>query len=348
MQTPAYLAEEESLFRRDPRAAAIQWFKEAGFGLFMHYGIYSILGRGEWVQLREAIPLAEYRRLKDRFTAERFDADFITDLAMDAGMRYVNITSRHHDSFCLFRTGQTDYSSVESPAKRDLVQELADACRSKRLGLFLYYSYALDWAHPWFPSRESGIRNARPDYAEPEPSYLWRKDEDTEKYIEFVHSQLGELLTQYGPIAGIWLDPIAPYYDRPDLFPVDETYALIRSLQPQCLISFKQGANGDEDFVAPEHEVAIHRIKNDVARRAWDMNRGKPAEICTTLQPRFWGHNREDDGKHRRPDDVMKMLSSAREQNANLLLNTGPLADGSIPREDVDTLREVGRRLRSP
>ena len=122
---PSYLKGHADLFAKDPKAAALAWFREARFGLFMHYGLYSLLGRGEWVMYQEQIPVAEYEKLDGQFRADKFDADFITDLARDAGMSYVNITARHHDSFCLFRTNQTDFNSVESPAKRDLVGELA-------------------------------------------------------------------------------------------------------------------------------------------------------------------------------------------------------------------------------
>lgn len=342
--TPPHLKDHAALFRENPRKASLAWFQKARFGLFMHYGVYSLLGHGEWVMLNEKIPVAEYGRLKDRFTAAKFDADFITDLAAAAGMKYVNITSRHHDSFSLFRTKQSDFNSVEAPAKRDLVAELAEACRRKGLGLFLYYSYAADWRHPYFYPREAGWQSARPAYARPEPAYLWRKDADFAHYIDFVHAQLRELLTQYGPLAGIWLDPIRGYYARPDLFPIEKTYSLIRSMQPWCLISFKQGANGDEDFVAPERKADAKVGESEVARRAMEKNRGKPIEICNTLQPHAWGHDSRDDGKHKNTDAVMAMLADAAERKGNLLLNTGPLADGSIHPDDVRTLREVGRR----
>src|SRR5512139_529619 len=123
------------------REQSMDWFRKARFGLFMHYGVYSILGRGEWVMFNEAIPVAEYSKLKDRFTADRFDADKICDMAAAAGMKYVNMTARHHDSFCLFKTGQTDFSSVASPARRDLIGELTAAARKRGLGIFYYYSY---------------------------------------------------------------------------------------------------------------------------------------------------------------------------------------------------------------
>jgi len=352
---PSYLSDYRQLYAQNPRQAALAWFQEARFGLFMHYGLYSLLGRHEWVMFREAIPVAEYEKLKDQFTAERFDADYITDMALDAGMRYVNITTRHHDSFCLFESSVSDYTSVQSPAGRDLVGELAEQCQQKGLGLFLYYSYALDWRHPYFYPREYNPI-ARPDYAAPEPRYKWRKDEDSQHYIDFVHAQIRELLTQYGPIAGIWFDPIMGYYARPDLFPIAETYALIRSLQPQALISFKQGANGDEDFAAPERtgHSLVERVLDQhgpasaaVAEAAWAKNKDRHNEICDTLQPGAWGYQAADDGQHHTPEEVIEMLESAASQRCNLLLNTGPLPDGSIHPQDAQTLREVGKILRS-
>lgn len=331
------------------REKMLDWFQEARFGLFMHYGIYSILAHGEWVQLREKIPVTEYSELQKKFTANSFDVDFITDLALEAGMKYVNLTARHHDSFCLFDTKQTRYSSMNAPARRDLIGELTDACQRKGLGIFYYYSYAADWKHPYFYSREAGLpiwASARPDYDEPQPEYKWEKDADFQKYIDFAHAQITELLTQYGEISGLWLDPIMGYYARPDLFPIEETYALIRRLQPGCLICFKQGANGDEDYVAPERTMHAHRRGGEVGRRAWELNKGKRGEICDTLQPRVWGYDKRNDAEHRDADWVMKSLEEAETLNANLLLNTGPLPEGDIHEVDVKTLREVGRRLR--
>ena len=354
IQVPSYLRGFEDLYAQDPRGAALAWFKEARFGLFMHYGLYSLLGRGEWVLQKEAIPLAEYEQLQAQFTAERFDADFITDLALEAGMGYVNLTSRHHDSFCLFDSQVSDYTSVRSPAGRDLIGELAEQCAQKGLGLFIYYSYALDWRHPYFYPRDF-FDAARPPYAQPEPRYQWEKDADFQHYVDFVHAQVRELLTHFGPVAGIWFDPIMGYYARPDLFPIDETYAMIRALQPQTLISFKQGASGGEDFYAPERHSAslADRVRQrvgpqaaQVAARAWELNKDKHGEICDTLQPGIWGYRKDDDGGHHTPGEVMEMLAHAEAQGCNLLLNTGPLPDGSIHPEDVATLREVGRRLR--
>ena len=349
---PSYLRVYSDLYKNYPKDAALEWFRNAKFGLFLHYGLYSLLGRGEWVMLRERIPLAEYEKLLPQFTAKNFDADFITDLAVEAGMSYINITSKHHDGFCLFGTKVDTFNSVVSPAKRDLIDDLSKACQSKGLGLFLYYSYFADWRHPYFYAREAGWQNARPAYEFDEPRYKWRKDEDFRIYVDDVHQHLKELLTNYGPIAGIWFDPIMGYYSRPDLFPIEETYALVRSLQPQTLISAKQGANGDEDFAAPErhgHSLA-DRFDDPVLKRAphlaWERNKEKHNEICDTLQPRVWGYKKSDDAKHKNADNVMQMLADAAAANCNLLLNTGPLPDGSIDSVDAATLREVGRRLK--
>ena len=343
---PTYLKEFKEEYRKNPREANLEWFKKAGYGMFIHYGLYSMLEKGEWVQLTDTIPVAEYAKLKDRFTAGRFNADEITDLAVKAGMEYITITSKHHDGFCLFKTKATDFNVMNSPAGRDLIKELYDACERKGLGLFLYYSYGADWKHPYFYSRENGWANARPAYTDPQPEYKFEKDADFKIYVDFVHQQLRELISQYPNIAGIWFDPIMGYYNRPDLYPIDSTYALIRRLSPHALISFKQGANGSEDFMAPEREGrAKVGEKFEVARLAYEKNKDKPREVCNTLQPHSWGYNRGDDGNHKTADDVIKMLEEAQKINANLLLNIGPKGDGSIPEEDVRALTEAGKKL---
>lgn len=343
---PAYLKEYREEYQADPRKANLKWFTDAGYGLFIHYGLYSILGRGEWVQLNDTIPVAEYAKLKDQFNAQNFNADFITDLVLEAGMKYITITAKHHDGFCLFRTEQTDFNSLNSPCERDLIDELYQACEKKGIGLFLYYSYGVDWKHPYAYEYDPKWRGSRPAYKEPQPEYKYEKPEDFRIYIDFAHDQLEEFLTQYPNIAGIWLDPIVGYYSKPELFPVDSTYKLIRSLSPHALISFKQGANGEEDFRAPERNAAA--IKSNqwpVALIAEEKNHNKPVEICNTLQRSAWGYNKSEDGKHKTAQEVLSIVEEAWEKGANLLLNTGPRGDGSITEEDVLALREAGKKL---
>ncbi|MEO6981483.1 MAG: alpha-L-fucosidase [Edaphobacter sp.] len=357
-EVPSYLRDYADAYRRNPRAAAMDWFRHANFGMFMHYGLYSQLGRAEWVMLRETIPFAQYVKLKDTFNPVRFDADAIVQCALDAKMKYVTLTAKHHEGFCLFRTRETTYNSTNSPTKKDLVGELAEACHKKGVGLFLYYSYGADWHHPYFCDPSAGWEDYRPAYKEKPAQYRWTKDADTRIYVNYAQNQVRELLTQYGPIAGIWFDPLMGYLARPDLFHLKETYAMIRRLQPQCLISFKQGGTGTEDFAAPErgvagigkyHTIAPDRRKNsiEVAAKAWASNRTKKIEICDTLQQFAWCYKKSDDGKHRGPAQMIPLAKDAWAQGANYLLNTGLLPDGSIAPEDVLTYRAVGKALPS-
>ncbi len=327
---PLCLKGYEDLYRQDPRQAALTWFREAEFGLFIHYGLYSLLEGyyrdkhsrpAEWVLKKCNVPLAEYEQLAERFTAAKFDADMITDMARDAGMKYVNITTRHHDSFCLWDTKTTEFKSTNTPAKRDLVAELAENCHQKGLGLCLYFSHGRDWRHPHGP--ESMFPATEVDYL---------------KYADYLSAQVTELLANYGPIAAIWLDGIGGAWNTQkaaggkDVLQTEALYEQIRGLQPQVLISYKQGYLGTEDFMAPE--------------RHFKEKPTKPLELCNTLQGYSWGYDRKDEGRHRKPNEVMKMLKDAKAMPANLLLNTGPLPDGSIHPEDIKTLKTVGRLLR--
>jgi alpha-L-fucosidase len=344
-KVPSYLKGYEELYARDPRKAAKQYFREARFGLFMHYGLYSLLEGhwqgehskpAEWVQFRGKIRVQEYEKLANKFTAEKFDTDFITDMVLDAGMKYINLTTRHHDSFCLFDSKYTEFKSTNSAAKRDLVGELSEQCQKKGLGFYLYYSHGRDWRHAHAPNNSGWGGAARPKYAPPEESYKYGEDHDLQIYVEFMKNQITELLTHYGPIGAIWLDGIGTprsRRDKIDLFKCQDLYDHIHSLQPQVLVSYKQGLLGTEDFKAPERHF---KGTSDV-----------PLEICDTLQPYSWGYDSKDDKGHKTADQVMEMLERARSMNANLLLNTGPLPDGSVHADDVKTLKEVGRRLRT-
>ena len=322
---PSYLKGYESQYRKDPRAAAVEWHRNAKWGLFVHYALASLRALtakqalkskensgAEWKQLKQGTP-EEFAKLKERFTAEKFDADFITDLALAAEMRYVNFTTRHLGDLYLFRTKGSEFTSLNSPAKRDLVAELAVQCQKKGLGLFLY---------------------CPPDVARTEPQEAFDRN----------RTVVRELLTQYGPVAGIWLDGVGSYYSEPQSYSrINELYALIRSLQPQCLISFKQGT-GTEDFVAPEG--LMHTKKEPIAEKAWALNAGKRGDICTNMQtsPPAWIYL--EGCEHIGADQVLELLADAFAQKANLTLNTGPLPDGSIHPSDVAALREAGARIR--
>ncbi|MEO0453848.1 MAG: alpha-L-fucosidase [Verrucomicrobiota bacterium] len=348
---PSYLKGYEKQFAEDPRAANLAWLSEAKYGLFLHFGLYSMIGNGEWIQIRnkpEPIPLDEYGALAEKFTAENFDAEFITDFAMKAGMKYINITAKHHDGYSLFDTQLSEFKTTNSPCGRDLIKELYEACERKGLALFLYYSYAADWKHPYFYPGNAGWKYAQPTYKKRPAEYKFEKDEDFENYIEFADGQVKELLTMFPNIAGIWFDPIMGYYGRPDLFRMEETYAMVRETSPHALISFKQGATGSEDFIAPERHMVnmVERVRKtfndksaEVAKAAWEKNQNKLREICNTMHTRSWGYKKND--KNKTAKDVIEMHKIAHEAGANLLLNIGPLPDGSLPQENIDAILEA-------
>lgn len=344
---PTYLHSYATTFQHDPHAANQQWFQEAKLGLFIHYGLYSLLGKGEWVQYADTIPYQTYSALQNQFTARDFDAEEIVTMAQAAGFKYITFTAKHHDGFCLFSTAQTAYNSILSPAKRDLVGELSEACDKHGMGLFLYYSYAADWHHPYFYPR-SLWEKARPAY-DPQPNeYLYQTTDDFRKYVDYVHAQLVELLTQY-KVAGIWFDPIKGFYANPSAFPIAETYALIRKHCPYALISFKQGANGTEDFMAPEHaQGALVGGGYPIAAEIYELNKGKYKEVCTTMQYNrpggkgsVWGYNAQ--AEHRNAEQVRRNIQAAMDGGYNLLLNVGPLPEGGIHPQDIKAFQDLSR-----
>lgn len=341
--TPGYLSGYKGEYAKDQHEAAIDWFRHARFGLFMHYGLYSLLGKDAWVQFNQKIPVKEYGNLKSKFTADHFDADFITNTALESGMRYVNLTTKHHDGFCLFKTSTTDFNSFDSPARRDLVGELAAACAKKGLGLSLYYSHGRDWRDPDAPNNDEWGGNARPKYATADPAYHTGGLHDLNRYIQQINTHMRELLTNYGPIASIWFDG----YDVPasgdvSKFHILETYALIRSLQKQCLISYKLGPTGLEDYYAPE----MGWIKDRLQKTAEMLSSGKPREICTSMSP-GWGYIAANVGKHFPESVIWGDLEFAASLDANLLLNSGLRPDGSMDPNDVQTLLQIGNRIRT-
>ena len=349
--SPRYLQGYESQWNCSPRLANLNWFQNAAFGLFIHYGLYSQLGRKEWVQYNEKIPVSKYEQLYDSFNPSHFDADFITDLALDAGMRYVTFTSCHHEGFCLWNSSVEMFNSYRA-VKRDLVRELAEQCDEKGLGFFTYFTYALNWRHPYSITRDI-FPMARPAYDFDEKRYSLTSVDEYRYFWDWSLACLKELCAIEYPLAGIWLDIIIAFYQQPRLVPVAETYEMIRSIRPEVLIAFKQGATGTEDFASPEFHFASlsHKLRAmgceegaQLADYAWQKNQHKHNEICMTLQDHGWGY--DETATHKSADVVWKNLAYAQAHNCNLLANVGPLPDGSIHPDDVACLKEVGRRIR--
>ncbi len=348
---PKYLEDYAATWETDPHQANLDWFADARWGLFMHYGLYAQMAAGEWVQFRRPVPIAEYEKLYDTFDPQNFDADFITDLALEAEMKYVNITACHHEGFCLWKSDVEAWNSYNA-CRRDLVRELAEQCDKKGLGFFTYFTHILNWRHPYAMTTDI-LPMARPPYEHDEPRYELTDPAEFSKFWEWSHGCMKELLELEYPLAGMWLDIIMGYYQAPDLIPIEETYRIIREMRPEALISFKQGATGTEDFASPErsfHSMA-DRLRDqgndrgaEIAASAFAGNRNKHNEVCMTLQENCWGYHQES--RHFTAAEVRQRLAEAHVNNCNMLANVGPLPDGSIHPDDIACLRACGKRIR--
>ena len=285
-------------------ADRVAWWREARFGMFIHYGLYSVLGRHEWVMNRERIPLAEYETLAGQFRADKYDARGHARLAREAGMKYMVLTTKHHEGFCLFDSKLTDYTAVNSAAGRDLVAEYVEAARAEGLGVGLYYSL-MDWHH------EDGARCLHDEAAR-------------RRFVAYIHGQVRELMTGYGKIDVLWYD--VPWPLKPDGWDSTGLNYMVRSVQPEILINNRSLL--PEDFDTPEQMV-----KASARYRAW--------ESCMTMNG-SWGYNYADT-VWKSPKDIICTLVSAAHAGGNFVLNIGPRGDGSVPEESVGRLREVGR-----
>jgi alpha-L-fucosidase len=311
------------------RLEARQWFHDARFGIFVHWGVYSQLGQGEWVMQNREIPVPTYEWLATAFNPVKFDARAWVSLAKDAGAKYITITSRHHDGFSMFHTAATKYNIVDwTPFKRDPLKELADECHRQGLKLFFYYSQ-LDWHNPdYWPRGGTGLNTGRPEQGS------WPR------YLDFMDSQLTELLTQYGSIGGIWFDGM---WDKPNAdWRLPATYALIHRLQPAALI-------------VPNHHKAplpgedVQTFEQDLpGANTAGFNTGEigslPLETSLTMND-SWGFNITDH-RFKSARELIGYLVRAAGNDANLLLNVGPRPDGTIQPEAVERLRQMGRWLK--
>jgi alpha-L-fucosidase len=308
---------------------ARQWFQDARFGMFIHWGVYSVLGDGEWVMNNRKIPIADYEKLPALFNPMEFNAAEWVALAKAAGMKYITITSKHHDGFAMFDSTVSDYDIVDrTPYKKDVLKALAEECRKQGVKLFFYYSQ-LDWHHPdYFPRGRTGQDAGRPDRG------------TFPKYLEYMNAQLRELLTNYGEIGGIWFDG---WWDRPDAdWQLDRTYSLIHQLQPQALIgsNHHRRPNPGEDFQMFEKDLPGGRT----AEFNKDSEIGNlPLETCETMNG-AWGFNITD-RRYKSTRDLVRYLVRAAGSNANFLLNVGPMPNGRIQPEFVTRLHEMGSWL---
>jgi alpha-L-fucosidase len=296
--------------------------------MFIHWGVYSLLGQGEWVMQHREIPVGAYEWLASTFDPAKFDARAWVALAKAAGMRYITITARHHDGFSMFATKATRYNIVDwTPFKHDPLKELADECGRQGLKLFFYYSQ-LDWHHPdYWPRGRTGQKSGRPESGE------WNR------YLDFMDSQLTELLTTYGPIGGIWFDGM---WDKPAAdWRLSRTYALIHHLQPAALIvpNHHQAPLPGEDVQTFEQDLPGANTAGFNTEQIGQL----PLETSLTMND-SWGFNITD-RRYKSVPELIRYLVRAAGRDANLLLNIGPRPDGTIPPEAEERLRQLGRWL---
>ncbi len=303
-----------------------RWFQEAKFGMFIHWGVYSVIGRHEWARHRFQIPQADYDRYARRFNPVNFDAQAWVDLAGKAGAKYIVITSKHHDGFSIYRSRVSDYDMKITPYPGDPLKLLAEVCKRKEIRLGFYHSI-MDWHHPDYRPRRAW------EYPNP------KEGGNNNRYIDFMKAQLNELLTGYGDVAMLWFDGEWEH-TLAEAGRTDEIYDFIHGLQPNTLINdrlYERKPGNRADFGTPEQFVPASGIRD---------SSGQPVlwESCVTINNDSWGYNKyETEFKTTR--DLIRMLIEVVSKGGNLLLNVGPTPDGRIQDEFVTRLNALGRWL---
>lgn len=308
-----------------------EWFQQAKFGLFIHWGVYSVMGDGEWVMNNRQIPIKSYEKLPAFFNPTEFDAKAWVKLAKDAGMKYITITSKHHDGFAMWDSKVSDYNIAKrSPYGKDVLKMLAEECKKEGIKLFFYHSQ-LDWRHPdYYPRGNTG------------GNYTGRADNgDMFKYLDYMDAQLAELLTNYGEVGGIWFDGM---WDKKSAdWRLEKTYRLIHQLQPGALL----GSNHHmppyegEDFQMFEKDLPGHNTTGFSPEQKIGT---LPKETCETIN-NSWGFNLKDD-RHKSRKDLIQYLVKAAGYDANFLLNVGPMPNGKIQPEHQELLKQMGDWLK--
>ena len=330
--SPALQAQEVPYLPTPENMESRQEFSDMKFGIFLHWGIYSMFGQGEWYMQNANIDWREYEKAASAFYPARFDANAWVEAIKGSGAKYITITSRHHDSFSMFKTEQSDYNIVDAtPYGRDVLKELADACHEQDVRLHFYYSH-LDWRREDYPVGRTGLgtkRDLKPNW---------------QTYLQFMKGQLTELLTNYGEIGAIWFDGVWDHDE--DATPFDwslrEQYDLIHSLQPRCLVG-----NNHHLAVFPGEDIQIFERdvpgENKAGLSGQEVSLLLPLETCQTMNG-MWGYKITDQN-YKSVDDLIRLLVSTAGKGANLLLNIGPQPNGELPAAALDRLKGMGEWL---
>ncbi len=307
----------------------LSWFQKAKFGMFIHWGIYSVPAQGEWYQYSANIPSAEYEKYAGQFNPFKYNAKEWVALAKSAGMKYIVITAKHHDGFCMFKTQLTEYNIVDAtPYKHDPMKDLAEACHEAGIILCFYYSVK-DWHHPEYPISYTFRSKSRPEGFIGNPKL--NSDPDFLKYLDYMKGQLQELLTNYGPVGIIWFDYGNWFKTSEEKEKAREIVKTIHELQPNCLINNRLSGFG-ADYGTPEQVIPGKSQKEGF-------------EVCMTLNNN-WGYAK-DDHDWKDPKTIIRNLVDIVSKGGNYLLNVGPTEEGVIPAEAANILKRVGQWLQT-
>ena len=329
-------------FSREAYERRVEWFTQARFGMFIHFGLYSIPARGEWVRSEEFIPKEDYDPLIHEFNPTHCDMRQWMRAIRDAGAQYVVFTAKHHDGFCLYDSAYTDFKSTNSPAGRDFVREFLDAAREAGLRAGLYFSI-IDWRHPDFPhsgDKQHPMRN--------DPAYS-NENRDFNRYLDYFHAQVREVCSNYGKLDLLWFDFS---YDglRGEAWRATELMEMVRSLQPDVVINNRLEVSGEGygslaacsptpyhgDFITPEKMIPPHGLVDVEGRPlVW--------ESCVTMND-HWGYCATDNFYKPAPM-LIKQLVECVSKGGNMILNIGPDATGRIPQRSLEIMAEMGRWL---
>ncbi|MGZ0151683.1 alpha-L-fucosidase [Kribbella sp. WER1] len=320
-----------------PPAASVEKFRDWRFGLFVHWGLYSLPARHEWVKNRERLTDEDYQPYFDHFEPDLYDPRTWAKAAREAGMKYAVLTTKHHEGFCLWDSQVSDYTVAKTAWGKDLVGPFVEACRAEGLGVGFYHSL-IDWHHPEFP-----IDLMHPQ-RDDEEAIAKAAGRDVQVYADYLHAQTRELLTNYGPIDIMWFDFSYPDRDYPDGRPGHgkgrddwrsaELMAMVRELQPGILINDRLDIPGD--FVTPEQYQPDAPMERDGVPVLW--------EACQTLNG-SWGYDR-DNLDWKSPETLVKMLVDSVSKDGNLLLNVGPTGRGEFDPRALATLADIGEWMR--
>lgn len=326
VRAQSYTPTEENLKSR-------QEFRDARFGIFLHWGLYAMLATGEWTMTNNNLNYKEYAKLAGGFYPSKFNAAEWVAAIKASGAKYICFTSRHHEGFSMFDTKYSDYNVVDAtPFKRDILKELADECHKQGIRLHLYYSH-LDWYREDYPWGRTGRGTGRPDAKGNWPSYY-----------QFMNNQLTELLTNYGPIGAIWFDGWWDQDQNSDFdWQLPGQYELIHKLQPACLVgnNHHQVPFEGEDIQIFERDLPG---ENKAGLSGQDIS-SLPLETCETMNG-MWGYKITDQN-YKLTKTLIHYLVKAAGKDANLLMNIGPQPDGCLPQVAVERLKEMGEWMKT-